>query len=288
MSTEDRVLVATDLLEGSDAALCEGARLSAASGAPLGVVHVVPPLEPVRMLFPQEHAADAIDVGAQLGRAEEAVAEQIARVLGAPPVEIFVDQGLPYDAIVARASLFRATVLVVGSHGGGDRVFAGVAGRVVRHARCKVLVVRGHEHRGGVLAATDLSTLSLPAIVAGDAEARRRDGRLTVVHAVGFLSREASYLLAPTGGLSAPESEIAIFARALEGEVVRRGIRATCEILDGPPASAIVREAAAIDADLIVVAGGGNTGLGRVTRSVAEKVARRAPCSVLVVREPPA
>jgi nucleotide-binding universal stress UspA family protein len=53
----------------------------------------------------------------------------------------------------------------------------------------------------------------------------------------------------------------------------------------GEPAAAIVRDAAACGASLIIVGSHGRTGISRaLVGSVAERVVRHAPCPVLVVR----
>jgi nucleotide-binding universal stress UspA family protein len=57
--------------------------------------------------------------------------------------------------------------------------------------------------------------------------------------------------------------------------------------LEGDPASEIVRYAADAGADVIVLGTHGRTGVERLLMgSVAEKVMREAPCSVLVVKLP--
>ena len=54
---------------------------------------------------------------------------------------------------------------------------------------------------------------------------------------------------------------------------------------EGRPAAAILRAARENGCDLIVMGTHGRTGLDRlITGSVAEKVVRLAPCSVLTVR----
>ncbi|KAB7514103.1 universal stress protein [Halosegnis rubeus] len=54
---------------------------------------------------------------------------------------------------------------------------------------------------------------------------------------------------------------------------------------NGPPAKTIVKHAADIDADAIIIGSHGRTGLSRVLLgSVAESVVRRAHCPVVVVR----
>ncbi len=58
-------------------------------------------------------------------------------------------------------------------------------------------------------------------------------------------------------------------------------------LLEGDPATEIVRYAADAGIDVIVIGTHGRTGVDRlVMGSVAEKVMREAPCSVLVVKLP--
>ena len=123
------------------------------------------------------------------------------------------------------------------------------------------------------------------AITAAAVEARRRGAQLAVVQAIGFLDVEASYLLELGTPAIAPPPVFDVAARELSECVARLQVKATCKVLDRPAAAAIVTEAASLGAELVVVGARGRTGLGRlVLGSVAEKVARTAPWSVLVVR----
>jgi len=64
-------------------------------------------------------------------------------------------------------------------------------------------------------------------------------------------------------------------------------IAVTHVLLDGDPAAEISRYAADAGIDVIVIGTHGRTGVDRlVMGSVAEKVMREAPCSVLVVKLP--
>ncbi len=202
-------------------------------------------------------------------------------------MESFIDQGVDYAAIVGRAETWKADLIVLGSHGlsGLWRALGHVAERVVRYAQCDVLVARAGPERGPVIAATDLSEPSFPAIVAGADQAKRRRTRLEVVHAVGFLEVEAAYLLAPPGSATVSADDYDEPRRSLAQTVRHLGIDAACEIVDRPAAAAIVAEAEATQASLIVVGTHGRTGLLRpMLGSVAEKVLRAAACSVLLVR----
>lgn len=291
MKEKRRVLVATDLSEGAGEALCEGARLARQSEGRLAVVHVVPTRRARAHAPPFAHDADAdaLLVGKLARALRRAIRRRLVRVAGSQDAEIFIDEGLDHIEIVKRAADWRADIIVVGGRGRSTlgHLFRGVGERVVREAHCPVLVTRGGHGHGGVLAATDLSKPSLPAVVAGALEAERRGTNLKVVHAVGFLDVEARYLLSLATGRGSYDADFAGLARELEDAVAELGIDQTCEVLDGGAAQAIVRDARAIDAELIVVATRAKTKPGRaVLRSVAEDVVRGAPCSVLVVRAP--
>jgi len=65
------------------------------------------------------------------------------------------------------------------------------------------------------------------------------------------------------------------------------GIQVQHVLVEGDPATEIVRHAREVNADLIVMGTHGRTGLDRLLMgSVAEKVMRDAQCSVLVVKLP--
>lgn len=73
--------------------------------------------------------------------------------------------------------------------------------------------------------------------------------------------------------------------RAMVADVVDRTVRLYAKVREGNPVDVITRFARACSATLIVLSTHGRTGLSRVLiGSVAERVVRHAPCSVLVVR----
>lgn len=278
MKPYSRVLVATDFSVGSDEALREGARLAAQAQGPLGVVHVVPALG--------ANASRPRDV---VGLLERAIRDRLRRLDAREDTEIFIDEGSDHAQIVRRAAEWRAELIVVGGRSSSPLgyVFRGVGERVARDAHCPVLVARPGHGDGGVLAATDLTRPTLPAVVAGAEEADRRGTRLRVVHAVGFLDMEARYLLSRGASNDAGDADFAGLEDKLEDAVARLGIDPTCLVLDGPATRAIIGKARAIDAELVVVATRAKaSGVRALLRSVAEDVVRGAPCSVLVVRSP--
>jgi nucleotide-binding universal stress UspA family protein len=281
-----RVLVATDLSAAADEAVRQAAAMAGTAGT-LAAVHVLPVLQAVSMLFPQTHEREALDEAQVTARVADAVSERVARIAGRD-AETFVEQGIDYAEIARRAEAWKADVVVVGSHvhSGLPRVLGGVAERVVRHVHCRALVARATTGRGGVLAANDLSEASLPATVAAAEEARRRGVALTVAHAVDFPQIETFFLLGlATPPPMDPESLRDAARYRLTTTMREAGVSAKEEILDGPAADALVREAERLGAELVVVGSHGSTGFERLLLgSVAEEIVRAAACSVLVIR----
>ena len=278
-----RVLVATDLSEAADVALRDGSRLASGPESALAAVHVLPPQPFIDAWLPNLGADGAKILAA---RAEKKVHERLGSVVGARPAEVFIDDDVDYAAIIRRAEAWKADVVVLGAHGrsGLVQAFGGVVERVLRHAPCSVLVARSPAAHGWVLAATDLSSSSIAAVTTGAEEAGRRGARLEVVRAMGFLDVEAAYLVElGTPSLTPPPLVLETAARELSERVARLHVEATCKILDRPAAAAIVHEAEALGAELVVVGARGRLGL-MALGGVAEKVARTAPCSVLAVR----
>jgi nucleotide-binding universal stress UspA family protein len=314
-----RVLVATDLTAAGDETIRQAAMLAGTTDA-LAAVHVVPFLQPVSALFPQTHAQEALDESQVTIRLMDAVRARIARVVGRD-AQAFVEQGTHDAEILRRAESWKADVVVVGSRGqsGSGGALGSVAERIVRGAHCSVLVARAEVPHGGILVAIDLSKRSLPVVVAAAEQARRRHVALTVAHAVDIWeSRDSSLqdlvaavgvarqseaaptvahvldltqveafflagLAAPTD--NAPSSHCAAALDRLTSMLRAAGETADPKILEGPAAEAIVGEARRGGADLVVVGSHGSTSLGRLlVGSVAEEIARSAPCSVLVVR----
>jgi nucleotide-binding universal stress UspA family protein len=143
-----------------------------------------------------------------------------------------------------------------------------------------------------VVAATDLSDPSLPAIARGAEEARLRDARLMVVHAVDM--SDASLLAmagAPFGTtvtMPPPEVQRATsegLSELLRQAMTRFGATGECLVLHGTPVTEIVHFVESQQAELLVVGAHGRTGIARIALgSVAEQLVRLSSCSVLAVR----
>jgi nucleotide-binding universal stress UspA family protein len=142
-----RIVVATDFSDSSEAAWALAQRVAAALGSEVVLVHVfVPPLmygEP----------AAALGGAAVYENAEQWVEDTLSRWADSAraqdvSVRTLIRRGTAHDEIVALATEERADVIVLGTHGrtGLARMLIGsVAERVIRFAPCPVLTVRTPE-----------------------------------------------------------------------------------------------------------------------------------------------
>jgi nucleotide-binding universal stress UspA family protein len=292
-----KVLVATDLSAPAGEAVRQADELARALDAELLICHVMPNPLRTNMLFPQLNEQLALDLPSVRERVADRLSTVVTELTGRGPDEValIVDDGHPSAVIVEKAERYGVDLIVVGSHGrSGIRgmVLGGVATRVVRHAHCPVLIARPSERSGIVLGATDFSDPALPAVRAAAAEAQRRGARLTLMHVVDISLAAASTMTMGFGGvvynLPRPvRDEIEHTVRAkLAQALADLGVEGDPLVHEGSPAAAIVQAAGELPAELVVVGTVGLTGLRRLTLgSVAEAVARGAPCSVLVVRQ---
>lgn len=284
-----RILIASDLSEASNEALRQGLALEGASE--VAVCHVMALLG-TNAFLPQDYVMDVQQQLALQPKLADALREQVNRIKPGADPHLFIDVGRDYAQIVERAREWRADLVVVGSHGHTGLkhwLLGSVAERVVRHAPCPVLVARPSV-AGAVLAATDLSDPSLPAIEAGAREAARRGTKLVVVHAVQTREGDAAMgLLGALPALDPPdvrESRRALASQIINGALARFGAKAEVVVADEDALTEITRLAQSLPAELVVIGTKGRTGLARVALgSVAAGVVEHTHCSVLVVRQ---
>jgi nucleotide-binding universal stress UspA family protein len=261
--------------------------------AELCVCHVLAEICAVRPLFPYLHMEDALKVADLEAEVRRELLKIIHGVTSrtANQVSVVIEQGTVHSGILRAAEDLEAGAIVIG--GKKDQtsipVLSGIAERVTRHAHCPVLLVRPSPS-GKVLAATDFSDSSTPAIEAGVHEARRLHTDLTIIHAIDILpvilpavEGVAYPAIPPTTNSHIKEAS----QRELDDCVRRFSAKGGGVLYEGDAARAIVETAAELPAQMIVVGTHGRTGLGRLALgSVAEAVLRASPCSVLVVRFP--
>ena len=283
------VVCALDFEPGSERAFVRAADVAERSRATLHLLHVQP-------LFraPKAHAAE-VDPEAIF---RDRVREVVNAALGgeafdvlAPTVHEATGQS-PADGILRYAEASGADLIVVGTHGRrglGHLILGSVAADVLRRSDVPVLVVPEQAERTApgpgapVLVGADFSEHTAPALAAARGLAEAFVAPVTVAH-VRDAPREAlvdrharSPLHPPTGLATREEAHAALDALLGDTEADRL-------VVPGRPAAELLDLARRERAGLVVVGTHGRRGWDHVRLgSVAEDVARQAPCPVLVV-----
>jgi len=240
----------------------------------------------------------------QMQKAEEAKASELlarlSKSLAAPgmKVETMIRRGSPADEIIKTCRSIPADLVLVGFKGGSDSpefLLGSVAHKVIRYAPSSVLVAkRRTEAVSRVLVPLDgskhsdetvqfLLRMPLPS-------------RAEVLVMVVLQSFAATFVKAYTldperdrqivAELREAEEEAAkrVLTEA-EGQLRKGRCRVATVIARGDPSREILREAAQRNVDLVALGAKGLTGVrGFLLGSVAQRVARYAKSSVLIVR----
>jgi nucleotide-binding universal stress UspA family protein len=292
----DTILFPTDFSDVAEGAFAHAAHLALQHNATIHVFNVVGP-----------EAADAPNpmdflpmASAEAGASEESVqhveVQTVTQERGTVPV-IYAqtDDATPADAIVERADEHDVDLVVMGTHGrrGMDRLLSGsVSEEVVRRAPCPVFTVLARDDDGAgpqidrVLAPVDLSDQSELVLDHAVALAESYAAPLDLLHVVEEAAYPNVYGLDPlTPALPNVQDRAREALETLASNVELRTDPVNVHVLAGNAARDIVEFATDNDADLIVMATHGRTGLDRfLIGSVAEKVVRRAPCPVFTLK----
>jgi nucleotide-binding universal stress UspA family protein len=286
-----KILAATDLSTAADEAIRQAHQWAAAWNGELLVCHVVEGPPRSNVLFPQQNEGDALAALAWEQRVAGKVSERVMAVTGrgAEDFRVLIDSGSPETNIVSDAEENAAGLIVIGARGETpiERLLLGsVAERVIRYAHCSVLVARPHAETGEVLASTDLSDPSLPAVIAAAVEATRRGATLTVVYGVEpWLDASSPTESGHPSGAVPPDRVREAAEGKLREILTKAQVTAETLITAGDSAASILGAAAARKAELVVIGTRGRTGIARLALgSVAERVVEAADCSVMVVR----
>ena len=295
----NRILVTTDFSVESKKALPYAAAFAERIGGEIALLNVLelPPRFAGLETLAGLHSGDAA-MGRVYGGLDKLASQAF------PPktrVTTHARSGKPFSVITKLARELEAGLIIMATHGysGLKHAFLGsTTERVVRHAPCPVLAVRGSEDQASgrnqksvtiqrIVLATDFSDNSLKAVPVAQSLADGFGARLTLMHVVEKflidamlgqeLTRDTSERL--TGQARARLQQVAAALRQ------RNGLRADIAVRFGKPFDEISRGAQELGASLIVVTTHGYTGLKHVyLGSVAERVVRHAHCPVLVVR----
>ncbi|MES1240011.1 MAG: universal stress protein [Acidobacteriota bacterium] len=286
------VLIGTSLGEESDQVVRSGLALARAAGARVFLVHAV---QNDPMLVGYELGAGHVLEHELMARCGEELRGQIEKLeLGAPELAgSMVQVGAPHRILTEIAQEIGADLIVVGATGSGPfaaELLGSTADRVLRKVSCPVLIVRGELPVPPlrVLAPVDLSCLSgdsfrcglrLLAQLAGSAGIRVR-----TIHALSLMD---ALVFRQRTGTSVEEAERQAAARLRQFVLENRSdvpFAVEAAVRPGEPRVEILRELEEHPADLLILGTQGRGGMDRLMLgSVASTVARKAPCSVLVI-----
>jgi nucleotide-binding universal stress UspA family protein len=216
-------------------------------------------------------------------------------------VEPVIVEGEPASEIAKAVSNYDIDLVTVVTHGrkGLSRALWGsTAEEIIAEAPCPVLTIRPPqhdfvEHKGSrtevrlnrVLLATNFRPSSAAATQVAEKLANQTGAELHAVYVIGDYLEQISVMF-PEGGRNAL-TRLRSYVQDRMSQLSRSdGPRATTHIAEGRPYEEVVRLAAEMDADLIVIGTnvhaslfGGTPVLG----SQIERVVRNAPCPVLCV-----
>lgn len=259
------VLCGVDSSPASAAAPRQGARL-ADDEADLWAVSVWDP-------------KPAVHTGIHMGKALDFLRTDALKALRSvrenhPAFEEVLVRGSDVAGILRIAARVEADLVCVGSHGtsrAAGVVFGSVATAMLHYAPCSVLIAReAHdEFPRRILHCGDGSGEALEAARVAGRLAARSGGSIVTLSVSEELGPQYAGTLAAESGAAADEA----------------GVETEIRVEEGSPHRRVVEVADELDADLVVVGSSGRSGISALG-SVSERVAHRAPCSVLVVRFP--
>jgi nucleotide-binding universal stress UspA family protein len=213
-------------------------------------------------------------------------------------------------SITDHAADLGVDLIVLSTHGGGGArrvLFGSVAQQVLHLGTRPVLLVRAPDigvvdaaapwNVSRVLVPLDGSPASEDALPVSLAVAGAYGAEVHLLRIVPTLTtipgeRASAARLVPTAAMASLEIEEAEAKKALEAIASRirdGGIRARAVVGRGEPAQGVLEGAVRIQADLVVMATHGRTGLDAVlSGSVASRIAAKFPRPLLLVRSAPA
>jgi nucleotide-binding universal stress UspA family protein len=306
MLTLKRILCPVDLSEVSAHGAEWAGTIAGWYGATITAVHAVDPAVPA---FQESgdaarHRKGDLEDDVRRRLETEARAMFDAAVKAGTAVHTVIDVASPSAAILRHAQSLPADLIVMGTHGasGFERLVLGsVTEKVLRTARCPVLTVPPRAEATSqlpfsrVLCAVDFSDPSLRGVDYAMSLAKESDARLTLVHIVEWpwpepppppMDEVPPVLAMQLGEFRKHrEEEAAARLLALIPEEARVWCRPTIEVRHGKAYVEVLRIAADVQADLIVIGMHGRHPIDlAMFGSTVNQVVRRARCPVLTIR----
>jgi len=297
-----QILLPTDFSGNADYAFPYAVAFAKTFGGRIHLAHVVDEGAASGGAAPAYGLASG-DLGPLLDAMEEhaqARLEHIRSQLNEQGVEVVVHlvRGNPVEALAQLAEDHGCTLIAIASHGrrGFDHlVFGSVAERVLRTSPVPVLFVKHPEHEfvrategtiaiDRVLYPTDYSEFCEKGLPFANSVCREFGASLTLVH--GFEYPMNSPELIPEASTNVTlslESSARQMLKDWQAEV--KDVPVDSEMRVGSPYRVVRELAKKLEIDLIVVPTHGRSGVAHMfLGSVAERIARHAPCPVLTIR----
>ena len=293
MSIIDRIAIAVVLDEHSEDLLSSAAKLSGKQPVALELIHVLrPPALYERVISSAQRALDFDSAAEQVRSRLQELAS--AEPLAQHDVRCHVEIGNPDMELASKAEELGCSLILLGpSRADGLFSVGRTAQRVIRRSQMQALVAKnpvfGKPSR--IVAATDFSEASRPAVEQAAQLARMWGAELVLLHAVEPLLHLHGLSARITG-----ETEIYVVEpedlepewSTLLKEIDLSQVKHRHETVKGESATTIAEAAISLAADLLVIATHGRSGFSHaLLGSVTEGVLESASCPVLVVRTAP-
>lgn len=291
------MLVPIDLSEESYRALEFALPLAKRFGATVHVVHVYEGAHQFSSIATSPVLWSDVEIARRL-------AEKVQRISGTRPLtkDCHIRSGKPFQEITATAQELNADLIVIATHGhsGFKHLTLGsTTEKIIRHAKCPVLVVR-EATRGPIKTAAEGIVLEKILVPVDFSDCAREGARYASVFAprVGadlllmHVLRPPDYMAVEGtfAGLDGPQLDRTALLEAEDklDEMVNFlplvGISAETQVEVGTPIDKLAEATARPDVDMVITSTHGYTGVRHaLLGSVAEQLVRRANCPVLVV-----
>lgn len=284
------IMVGVNFSEESNAGLQLAARLASSRSAELHVIHIVD-FDLIREMVRGLKEPEAKELESEILRAaEDRLREFVETAAINCEFVAHVIEGVPHDMLLQKSHELEPQLLVIGVEASGQ----GIALRVLRGARCPVLLARpdAPETFRSAVACVDFSAISGEELIQQSANLLTGDD--PSVHAVHIVKEPWIYLYYNVPRLVRVLKKRGVYLEYLENKLkdLTRTIESPINKIEcaryGIGASeGIVEYIEEVGADVVVLGSTGRSALGYILLgSTAEKLALDVPCSVLVLPTP--
>jgi len=301
MSLFRNILFPTDFTPHARSALKYAAAFARAGGGRVVMFSVQTGKVPANLMTLPERILKAQDKNWLLqlrGQVKDLLTDPLFARLEVEPVIVEGEPAGEIAKAVRDYDIDMVTVVTHGRRGLARALFGSTAEEIIAEAPCPVLTIRPPQHdfvhhREGrtevrlnrILLATNFRPSSIAATTVAREMADTHGAELHAVYVIGDYFEQISVMF-PEGGRSALSRMRAEVSERMQNFAREGDGRVRTHVAEGRPYAEIVRLAAEIDADLIVIGTtvhaslfGGAPALG----SEIERVVRNSPCPVLCV-----